>query len=288
MEYASPQALRQAIDARLVNESRAVGVPADRLRRRMVFERLLARLEAAEPGQWVLKGGMALEMRWREIARSTKDLDVASRPRGGTPSPLGERLREALATDPDGDGFGFEIRDVRAISADVAGRPGWRASVHSKLAGRTFAQITLDVVERTEEIVFTERMRMPGSLAFAGIEAREVEAVSLPQHFAEKIHALTRTYGGERPSSRVRDLVDLVLLIEQGPPDPAQTARAVRGVFAARNTHPVPGSIGDPPASWGDIYAAMASELDLAAATVEQAMKALRGYWAIVDDEEDR
>jgi type I restriction enzyme S subunit len=33
------------------------------------------------PGIWVLKGGTALEVRWRERARTTKDLDLALRQR---------------------------------------------------------------------------------------------------------------------------------------------------------------------------------------------------------------
>jgi len=34
-----------------------------RLRKRIVFERLLARLVVHAPGEWVLKGGFALELR---------------------------------------------------------------------------------------------------------------------------------------------------------------------------------------------------------------------------------
>ena len=42
------------------------------------FERLLVRLELGAPGRWVVKGGMALEMRLGDRARSTRDLDLGA------------------------------------------------------------------------------------------------------------------------------------------------------------------------------------------------------------------
>jgi hypothetical protein len=50
-----------------------------RLRRRAVFERLLVRLDLTHPGVWVVKGGIALEVRMQERARSTRDLDLGIR-----------------------------------------------------------------------------------------------------------------------------------------------------------------------------------------------------------------
>jgi hypothetical protein len=73
--YESPAALRHALDARLQNEAHARRTRLDRLRRRAVFERLLVRLDAARPDAWVLKGDTALEIRWGERARATRDLD---------------------------------------------------------------------------------------------------------------------------------------------------------------------------------------------------------------------
>jgi hypothetical protein len=52
-----------ALENRLLARSNETGISLDRLRRRVVFERVVARLQAAEPGRWVIKGGMALEMR---------------------------------------------------------------------------------------------------------------------------------------------------------------------------------------------------------------------------------
>jgi len=71
--YSTPAALRMALEDRLLARSEETGVSLDRLRRRVVFERVVARLQAAEPGRWVLKGGMALEVRLGDEARLTKE-----------------------------------------------------------------------------------------------------------------------------------------------------------------------------------------------------------------------
>jgi hypothetical protein len=270
MPYATPAALRAALEARLRAQGMAAAVDLERLRRRAVFERLLVRLDHAMPGQWVLKGGMALEVRLGDRARTTRDLDLAMRQAARDGEAVRERLIEALAGDAEGDGFEFRIGPARDIDADDAGRPGWRFLVDARLDGRTFAKVRLDVVARPEEISATDRVRLPTVLAFAGDPA---------QHFAEKLHAFTRPYG-ERPNSRVKDLPDLVLLLDGGLAPSAELLATVEHVFAARATHELPADLPDPPAGWAERYRTLAGELELAPGTVEEAMALLRRFWA--------
>ena len=61
--YADASALRQAIETRLKQTSDDNGTDLGRLRRMFVFDRLLSRLALAPRGQWILKGGAALEFR---------------------------------------------------------------------------------------------------------------------------------------------------------------------------------------------------------------------------------
>jgi Nucleotidyl transferase AbiEii toxin, Type IV TA system len=278
MSCATPGALRAALEARLQSQEATSVADPDRRRRRAVFERLLVRLQHAMPGQWVLKGGMALEVRLGQRARTTRDLDLALRQAVRDGDEVRERVIEALAEDPEGDGFEFRIGPTRAIDVDEAGRPGWRFLVDARLDGRTFAKVRLDVVARAEEISATDRVRLPSVLAFAGFPDHEVEAVDPAQHFAEKLHAFTRPYG-ERPNSRVKDLPDLVLLVQDGLAPSAELLAAVEHVFAARATHPVPTDLPDPPAEWAERYATLARDLDLGPATVEEAMALLRRFW---------
>jgi len=230
MRYVSPAAFRVALETRLLAQSRESGVDLNRLRRRAVFECILRRLEQAEPGRWVLKGGMALEVRWRDRARSTRDLDLALRGEVTDAAELRLELSDALAHDPDGDWLRFTVAMPRGVLPDEKGRPGWRFGIEAQLAGRTFATVRVDVVVRPDEITRTERLQLPGALGFAGIVSGEIEVVDRAQHFAEKLHALTRTYG-DRPNTRVKDLPDLLLLIEDGLTPSADVRSAVESVL---------------------------------------------------------
>lgn len=281
MTYDSGSALRQALDQRLVNSATQLDQPVDRLRKRVVFERILVRLEADKDRDWVLKGGMALELRWSDRARTTRDLDLAAAELGDARK-CRLSLARALAVDPDGDRFTFEVSEARPISAEEVGGAGWRLSVTATLAGRTFAQVRVDIVDRPEETLDTARVALPGMLAFAGAEPHACTAASLARHWAEKLHAMTRSYD-DRPSTRVRDLVDMVMIIEADGADRDEVRAIAKRVFAARGTHGLPDRIADPPDDWATTYAAMADELDLTAATLEEAMAIVRKFWETDD-----
>jgi hypothetical protein len=88
------------------------------------------------------------------------------------------------------------------------------------------------------------------------------------QQFAEKIHAYTLPRPGA-PNSRVRDLVDLALLIRSGTLDAARVIESLRQTFGRRNTHPLPPSLDEPPASWNRPFTAMAEECSLPITAIE-------------------
>lgn len=249
----------------------------DRLRRAAAVERLIVRLEHAEPGCYVLKGGMALELRLGARARATRDVDLAMRRPSADGEELRERLIEALALDVDGDSFTFEVGPSSRLGPEEAGREAWRFTVRASLDGRSFDTLRLDIVP-SDEVADTDRLQLPGALAFAGAPIRSVEAVAPTQHFAEKLHALTRDYGADRENTRVRDLVDLVLFIEASLADPAELPQVTRTVFDRRSTHPLPDTIPDPPPSWTPTYALFADDLHMGASTVAEAMVVLREY----------
>jgi predicted nucleotidyltransferase component of viral defense system len=284
MPYETPPALRAALEDRLKNQARATGVDLERLRRRAVFERLLVRLDAASPGRWILKGGMAVEFRLGDRARATRDLDLAVRADIDTGGEARALLIESLASDPDRDRFEFAVGEPTPLQADEAGRAGWRFTVDANLAGRRFATIRIDVVARRADIAGTERVSLPGTMAFAGIPTRDVEVIDRRQQFAEKLHALTRTYG-DRASSRVRDLPDVVLLIEDGLEPDRELLSRVQHVFALRATHPVPDRIPDPPTDWTVRYATLASELEIEASSLDAALELVRDFWTRVSSE---
>src|SRR5688572_8855867 len=74
-QYRSATAFRRALEERLRTVSLKEQTDLNRLRRKVAFDRLLARLFLKDPTPWVLKGGYALELRFH-AARSTLDIDL--------------------------------------------------------------------------------------------------------------------------------------------------------------------------------------------------------------------
>ncbi len=99
-------------------------------------------------------------------------------------------------------------------------------------------------------------------LGFAGIPPTKFPAISPEEQFAEKLHAYTLPREG-RPNSRVKDLVDLVLLIRTGKLDAMQLRSAIKDTFHRRKTHPVSKMIASPPPAWESVFVELASECGL-------------------------
>ena len=113
-------------------------------------------------------------------------------------------------------------------------------------------------------------------LGFAGLSAVSVPALSAEQHWAEKLHAYTRPR--DSANSRVRDLVDLVLLIERHDLDAVRVRQAVTATFTRRNTHDVPHDVPEPPSQWAKPFVELAGEcgLDHTAVTAHERVTV---YW---------
>jgi hypothetical protein len=283
MRYLSAAAFRKGLEDRLGNQSRATSVEVDRLRRRVIFERLLARLARSDDADWVLKGGMALEVRLGNRARATRDLDLALRgvvPQGKMGEWIRSALVEALSIDHDGDGFEFSIVGDQPILPKAADQDGWRFRIDARLAGRIFERVRTDIVPDPERIAGTDRLRLPALLSFAGIEAVEIDVVNRREHFAEKLHALTRPRF--RPNTRVKDLADLLLLIDEGLVADADLLKVTSRVFAGTEPFEIPAEIADPPELWRESYGQLVTDLELPAKTLDEAMTALRAFWTQV------
>jgi hypothetical protein len=276
--YKTAVDLRRALEARLKKEAEAQGSDYGRLRRIVVFDRIAARLSASDLG-WVLKGGTALEFRLGMRARATKDLDLVLRSGSPDSAALRDALIETLTADIDHDWFVFKVGHPIDLDTDAAGNPGWRFSVDGTLAGKTFATVRVDVVFRPAELAATERISLPGTLEFADIRPRSIESADRRQHFAEKLHALTRDYG-LRPKTRVKDLVDLLLLIHDGLPPDQDLLAVARHVFAMRALHPMPTEIPDPPPDWRNAYPALAAQAAVSEQELPAALDTVRAFWA--------
>jgi hypothetical protein len=256
--YATATAFRIALEARLKSLAQAESIDLQRLRRQVSFDRLLARLFSEPNAPWLLKGGYAMELRLRS-ARTTKDIDLSLPGEVERKGDVLERLQDRTATGM-GDYFTFVI-GLPSMDLDAAPEGGSRYPVIASLAGRVFTKFHLDVGIGDAIARPTEIVRGRDWLEFAGIPPVPCIAISREQQFAEKLHAYTRQR--ERPNSRVKDLVDMALLVKMGMPESPKLKDAIQMTFEQRGTHAVPTVFPDPPESWQQPYAQLAGECGL-------------------------
>lgn len=273
---------QRSVNDRIRVAAAARGIDSNRLRRSLVLQRLLARLDDSG---LVLKGGYCLEARLPGMSRATKDVDLVGRLATlDDPDYLLDTLDQLLDARPLADGFSF--RAVSAVRVRVRGEAdesrAWRIRLTASLGGAPFEQIPLDLVGQLSEVVgATERLVVPPPLSLYGVDDVVVEAVDVYQHAAEKMHAYSRVYAHDRPSSRVKDLVDLVLLIEAGLiVEPGRLRSRLEVVHAARGGAPPPPGLPHPPGDWTVPYAALAADLDLTAASTDAADDLVARWYA--------
>jgi hypothetical protein len=263
--YATAEAFRRALEERLKRAALTNRVDPNRVRRQVSFDRLLARLFREEAAPWVLKGGYALELRFK-AARSTVDIDLTvqrvAASAGGDQNRVVQEMLQRAADVPLGDWFEFVVGPP---AMDLTAPPygGARYPVEARMDDRIFARFHLDagigdvVMQPLETIVCRDW------LGFAGIESSQVRMIAREQQFSEKIHAYTLPRNAA--NSRVKDLVDLALLIEWGGLDKQRILEALRLTFERRGTHDLPASLVPPPDDWQIPFQALAEECGLPA-----------------------
>jgi hypothetical protein len=255
MKYGSAAALDRAVVDAIGRQANGDPRRHEQLRREVAFERILARLVAEDAEAWLLKGGVALDYRLRD-ARSTLDLDLSSKV---NLAEFQEKLVRAMAMDLNDY---FEIQISGEPSRPVDEINTYRFALDVRLNDRTFMKISIDVGFADPWIGDAEVLTSSEVLAFAGLAPVIVRAIPIEQHIAEKLHAYTKSYNG-RPSSRVKDLVDLVLLSGYRPIEANALATVLDAVFHARATHELPKSFAPPPRDWLEPYKKLSETLPI-------------------------
>ena len=270
-EYATPQAFRAAVEARLRDRARSLDVAAYVLRRQAALERLMARLGRIAPGWWAVKGGFALETRLGDRARVSVDLD-ADHVDGAAAARVD--LQRAAAEDV-GDHFDFAIAGSEELR-EAGVRLAVRYWLDSSLAGRPFEPLRVDVTVTPAEPWDAQPARRPGLLAELGLGPIDVLLVPLERQVAEKLHAYTRTYRGGG-TTRARDVVDLLLIRRHKRLKAVRLRDAILAVFRRRATHAVPVRLPPPPPTLALAYCKEAERLGVASG-LDEAHKLLAGW----------
>ncbi len=204
-QYRTPQAARQGVTDRLRQQADEGPWQLADLQRQYAYDQLVERLYRIDD-QWVIKGATALLAR-RVSVRHTVDIDVF---RAGSIADVERKVREAARLDI-GDWMRFEVG--RSVSVLAAGAQGARVRVRSSVGTRLWMSFQIDMV--SDGIVMTGEPDEVPPLTVVADERTVWRAYPLVDHVADKVCAIIERHDG-RPSTRYKDLVDLVAIAMRG------------------------------------------------------------------------
>jgi hypothetical protein len=240
----------ERLEKRLARVAREQGVDQERLRRWVSFPALCGVLEKAMQegtlGRYYLKGGVAMELRFAERARATKDLDLGIE--GSRLSRL-QTLTNVLRLGFDQFTFRLKARTRDMEQADTI-----RVEVAVLYRTRAWQTIEVDLGPATSGQIDPH---VHGLAELAIPVTSPVRCLALPDQVAQKLHACT----GPAAAGRARDVLDILLIDALGSLDYSQTATAALRIFQERATHPFPPAF-VMAAEWRYELEAMAADLD--------------------------
>ncbi|MCW2962616.1 MAG: hypothetical protein JWM90_3003 [Thermoleophilia bacterium] len=203
----------------------------NQLRRDAVFHSALRRLGGSTQGRWVVKGGVALQLRL-DPSRPSLDIDVAW---------IGDRLDHAVALEdlrrvlqePGDDFFQFMV-DLPGAREDSTG--ALEVPIDAMLGGRRFDRFTIDIGPVRESIAADPPIDVPPPLGIAQLGTAIVVILSVTQQLADKVCAI-HEMRGDIPSTRWRDLADVAMIAQQvAGIDATELARRIETEAAIRSS----------------------------------------------------
>lgn len=271
MKYSSGAAFRQALGDHIRRINLETGMPFDRIRKMIAFDRFLSRLLELKPDRWVIKGGFALQLRIGDRARTTKDIDLLFREEGVD---IHESLQVAGFMDLS-DWFSFE---VPPSSGEAFGVPGVsRYNIRAILDGRLFEAFHVDVGVGDLMIGSVDFLMSTDLLGFAGLKPTQIPCYPVNQQLADKIHAYTKPRA-TGDNTRVKDFVDILLLAELSIVQFDDLVSAIKATFGFEGTHSLPNELPIPPKNWGQTFSRLAQEVGLGDVVLIEAFQRLQEF----------
>ncbi len=268
--YATPAAFRRALTDRLREEARDGRWTLQQLQRQVAYDRLLDRLYMVD-GRWIVKGATALLARNIGV-RGSLDVDLY---RATAREAAEDEVRRAAAGDLR-DWFQFVVGGGSVIGNDTV-----RLPVRSLIGVTTWVEFHVDLAG--SDLRMTGQPDDVPPLArgvIPAVEQRGYLAYPLVDHVADKVAATYEVHGKDRrPSTRYRDLVDLVAIITGSSVSAEAQHVALRSEFERRGLA-MPEHFDVPDRTlWETGYAAEAhrSLLDMAP-TLDKALAVVRPF----------
>jgi len=222
----------ERLEKTLARVAKEQGLAQERLRRWVSFLALCGVLErAVNEGildSYDLKGGVALELRFAEGARATKDIDI------GVPVERTKRLgvfQDAVALGFDDFTFLLKGKPLNMDKVDTV-----RLELAIRYRTRAWQTIEVDLGPSGRGAVELVVPTIRGVAAMGLRVPSPVRCLNLSEQVAQKLHACTGPYS----AGRARDVLDILLIDLLGKLDVKAVRAAAEQVFAERATHDFP------------------------------------------------
>jgi hypothetical protein len=250
MHYKSPAALEMAIK----EAAKASPMDTSRAISGFYFHRLLCRVFSENGSPFILKGGQGMLARTIN-ARATRDIDFLS-----NVSELDEALRELrrLAAVDLGDFITFEFENAYPIKADDEYRSGIKVSFTPLLGTKRMQAISIDLVVDEMSCEQPEIITPADRIAVQGVPVFDYAVYPVTSAVADKLCAILETHD-QRPSSRVKDLVDILVYATTERVDGTTLISKIQAEATARKLV-LPQSFSLPD-QWREHYAAVFAKL---------------------------
>ena len=219
-----------SVRARLLNLAKAQGVDFNSVLVRFALERFLYRLSQSKyADQFLLKGALLFTLWYDMPHRATRDIDLLGFCASDLDS-IGIIFRE-IANVCVADGMTFDPNSVTVneIRKD-AGYAGARVLLTGEIAkARCKTQIDIGF----GDVVTPAPVSAIYPVLIADLPAPQLRTYPAYTVIAEKLHAIALL---GMTNSRMKDYLDLVVLLEHEVLDPKTLAKAIAATFASRST----------------------------------------------------
>ena len=198
------------LDRAMKKAIRDAGVESGNGYRQMLRDRFLCRVFADPAERFILKGGSGLLARIPD-ARATRDIDFATTSRESSESALA--ALNSLVGRGMGDFLTFKLTKCEE-SLDENGYSRLLKLRYATFLGHEEKDpILIDLSLDCETTLPPERIEPASRIAVKGIETSSYLAYPLPDQLADKLCAIMELQPGGWPSSRMKDLVDVVFYV---------------------------------------------------------------------------
>ncbi|RNG27765.1 nucleotidyl transferase AbiEii/AbiGii toxin family protein [Streptomyces botrytidirepellens] len=224
------------------------------------FSRLVARVFFAQPNKWIVKGGHALLLRYAAAARLSQDIDIQHSEAAEIDEAVAELLKAAAHDLNDYLTFAPARTSLHENGA-AAAKQLFRVHMGTHEVG----VLRVDVVARQALTVTPDARRVAPLIDLAWpVDWPQAQLYPIVNQLADKVCAMFERHHGS-PSSRYRDLADILLISQQESLDGPYAQLALRTEARRRRIAGVdivlPESFQPPGPAWPERYPAAARQV---------------------------